>query len=112
MMDDDEMMDDLSLSADILECYRVLLSHNQDTRSVNDLPVSVLWWHYRALLSKTSNSDTSIRELLSSRVTECEAQLRCDIAIKRIRDNKASQLDVIASARFIKQFSKNTDYLR
>ena len=106
-----ESSDDLSLSADILECYRVLLSHNQDTRSVNDLPVSVLWWHYRALLSKTSNSDTSIRELLSSRMMECEAQLRCDIAIKRIRDNKASQSDVIASARFIKQFSKNTDYL-
>ena len=102
---------DLALSADILECYRVLLSANHDTRSVNDLPVSVLWWHYRALLSKTSHSDSGIKELLSSRVMECEAQLRCDIAIKRIRDNKASQSHITASARFIKQFSKNADFL-
>ena len=101
--------DDLTLSADILECYRILLSPSQDARSVPTLPVSVRWWHCRALLSKTT--DPGAKEWLSSQVMECEAQLRCDVAMKRIRDNKISQSDKTASARFVKQFSKNTEFL-
>ena len=106
-----ERSEDLTRSADILECYRILLSPTDDSRSVLNLnlPVSVRWWHYRALLSKTS--DAGVREWLSTRVTECEAQLRCETAIRRIRDNKISQSDRTASAIFIKQFSKNKDFL-
>ena len=108
-----ERCEDLSLSADILECYRVLcLSHNPDNPPMTNLPVSVLWWHYRALLSKTSNSDSDTRERLGNLVMECEAQLRCDVAINIIRDNKMSQTARAASARYLKYFSKDENYLK
>ena len=89
--------DELSQCADILDCYKCLVTNDSELSASSDIAPSVLWWHHKVQAHK--NGENSMENVMN-----CEARLRCQAARNNIVSN--SQANVrSASTNFLFKFS-------
>ena len=97
----------LSRCADVLDCYKCLLTEDNNSELQISPSLSVMWWHYKILCQKNSGENN-----FKENVLKYEAAIRSKVAAENLSNNKAETRIKAASAKFLSNFSQDINIIK